>query len=79
MIQQPDWKAERGAIRARLEADSEQSFPEDLRRLLAKSEEYEREIERLNAHIKDLNHDMEKMKEGYGEAFESGYDCAERQ
>lgn len=46
-------------------------------------EELQAEIQRLNGHIKDLNHDMlemeKAMNEGYEIAFESGYDCAERQ
>lgn len=40
-------------------------------------------IEEQEKHIADLNHDMEEMhkamNEGYGIAFESGYDCAENQ
>lgn len=60
MIQQPDWKAQREAIRKRLEvytpagiafaSDTERLLVADLRILLAKSEEDERELKQCRDH-----------------------------
>jgi hypothetical protein len=73
MPAEPPFRGTRGAAKL-----SRTTF-ERLLRVVKALQDERAENARLLEHIKDLNHDMEAAIEGYEEAFESGYDCAERQ